>query len=119
MARKSPSPPQTWPKTHVFGLKINPKNLHFLLFSFFLLVHTTLTSKRTTPMNNSHFRRGQSTFTCNCCKRLTRDTGVQSIGPDLCPQCYELAGLENCVQDNCFTDHDAREAKSLVQELVA
>lgn len=51
------------------------------------------------------FRRGSSTFKCNVCDRLTRDTGVQSFGNKICPQCYELAGIENGISDG----HETRE----------
>lgn len=49
-------------------------------------------------MTKSKFAKGQSTFTCRCCKRLTRDTGGEG-GVELCAQCYELAGLENELSD--------------------
>ena len=55
-------------------------------------------------MTVSKFRRGSSTFNCNTCGRLTRDTvgtNVQS-----CEQCYELAGLQNSLWDGCFDEGD-------------
>lgn len=70
-------------------------------------------------MNHSHFRKGSGVYTCRCCARLTRGTGAQALGSDLCPQCYELAGYENCVQDNCFDANDAVICQGLVRELVA
>lgn len=48
---------------------------------------------------NKHFRRGQSTFTCNICGRLSRDTGDNGQH-ELCPDCYELAGLDNMHNDD-------------------
>jgi hypothetical protein len=47
---------------------------------------------------NRHFNRGQSTFTCNSCDRLTRDTG-QGRGISCCLPCYEIAGIDNMVND--------------------
>lgn len=45
------------------------------------------------------FKRGQSTFNCNICGRLTRDTGDNGQH-ELCPDCYELAGLDNMHNDD-------------------
>jgi hypothetical protein len=55
------------------------------------------------------FRRGSSTFTCDVCKRLTRETGVQSLGSKLCPQCWDLAGIENEISDGNATLADRRD----------
>ena len=48
---------------------------------------------------HNHFQRGQSpTFICMTCGRRTRDTGQ---GVDhLCEQCFDLAGLDNEVNDS-------------------
>lgn len=51
-----------------------------------------------TMRNNSHFSRAGA-FTCDCCGRRTRHTGVQSVGSQTCPQCYDLAGYQNSVWD--------------------
>lgn len=49
--------------------------------------------------NNSHFGRGQQpTFSCAVCRRRTRQT-IQPQGSDLCAECWELAGLDNSVND--------------------
>jgi len=50
------------------------------------------------------FYRGSSVFKCKVCGRGTRDTGVQSAGNKICPQCFELAGLENSISDG----HESR-----------
>ncbi len=47
-----------------------------------------------------HFQQGSSTFTCHCCGRRTRIVD-QPEGSDLCPDCYELYGLQNMVWDGC------------------
>lgn len=52
-----------------------------------------------TRRSNSHFQRGSAAFKCGCCHRMTRHTGVQSIGIDNCPQCFDLAGLDNLLND--------------------
>jgi hypothetical protein len=44
--------------------------------------------------NHNHFGIG-GCFKCCSCGKLTRDTGVQSYGADVCPFCYEEGGLEN------------------------
>lgn len=52
------------------------------------------------------FERGRSTFKCQDCGHTTRETGVQSIGSDLCPDCFELAGQVNAFSDTDDFDHD-------------
>ncbi|MHB1260352.1 MAG: hypothetical protein ACYC2H_01415 [Thermoplasmatota archaeon] len=54
------------------------------------------------------FQRGHSTYACGVCSRLTRATGAQSLGSDLCPQCWDLAGIENEISDG----HTTLEARS-------
>jgi hypothetical protein len=49
---------------------------------------------------NSRFQRGSAVFNCSACSRSTRHTGVQSVDSELCPQCYDLAGIYNVYQDN-------------------
>lgn len=50
-------------------------------------------------MANKSFRRGQSTYTCRCCGRTTRDVhGEGHIG--ICYECFELAGFENMLSDD-------------------
>lgn len=48
---------------------------------------------------NARFQRGQRpTFRCEICTRMTRDTGT---GVDhLCEDCFELAGLDNQINDD-------------------
>lgn len=48
---------------------------------------------------NSHFQRGSGAFTCVACGRLTRHTGQQAHGSELCPQDWELTGIYNDFQD--------------------
>jgi len=41
------------------------------------------------------------TYTCRCCKRVTRPTGTgDNDGVRLCVECYDLAGEENHLSDN-------------------
>jgi hypothetical protein len=42
-------------------------------------------------------------YSCDCCGRRTRNTGAQSIGSQLCPQCFDLAGIENEISDGHAT----------------
>lgn len=70
---------------------------------------------------NSRFRRDSGVYKCATCGRMTRQTGVQSIGSESCPQCYELAGLDNLLND-CPEEGVAanyREAERLLAEIVA
>lgn len=48
---------------------------------------------------NSLFEKGSAVYCCYICGRRTRHTGVQAIGSDLCPECWDLSGLENMVLD--------------------
>lgn len=57
---------------------------------------------------NTFTRRDGSTFTCDCCGRTTRHTGVQSAGSKLCPQCFELAGIDNEISDGYTTVEEQR-----------
>src|SRR5262245_39442100 len=48
----------------------------------------------------NRFGRGNPTFICMTCGRRTRDTGQ---GVDhLCMECYEIAGLDNHVNDGGY-----------------
>jgi hypothetical protein len=44
------------------------------------------------------FTRGHTTFKCQVCTRLTRET--HGNGTECCPQCFEIAGLDNQVNDS-------------------
>jgi hypothetical protein len=48
----------------------------------------------------SHFNQGRSTFICGICGRRTRIAG-QPIDAECCLECWELAGLDNMVNDGC------------------
>lgn len=65
---------------------------------------------------NTFSRMDGSTFNCTVCGRATRHTGVQSVGSKLCPQCYDLAGIENEISDGHCEAHERRD---LVAQLVA
>lgn len=48
--------------------------------------------------NNSHFAKGKPIFKCVICKRNTRQAGQDVT--HLCAQCYEIAGIDNAINDN-------------------
>lgn len=52
------------------------------------------------------FRKGSAVFKCRVCGRGTRETGVQSTGIGTCPQCFDLAGIENEISDGACTRED-------------
>jgi hypothetical protein len=54
-------------------------------------------------MSNSRFGKGTGAYHCEICGRLTRQTGAQSIGSKTCPQCFDLAGIENEITDGYLT----------------
>lgn len=69
-------------------------------------------------MTIKKFYRGSAVFKCNVCGRGTRDTGVQSAGNKICPQCFELAGIENEINDGHSTLEECIiEIVSLVREV--
>lgn len=61
-----------------------------------------------------------SVYECLCCGRKTRNTGAQSIGSETCPQCWELAGIENEISDGYATVEERRaRIDSLFAEVAA
>ena len=52
------------------------------------------------------FEKGTSTYTCRCCKKTTRDTGIGEKGVQLCAFCYEEAGWENSFDNNECTEEE-------------
>lgn len=63
-------------------------------------------------MNNRFFRRGQRpTFTCGCCGRSTRDVGQ---GGNLCSECFEIAGIDNTLND-CRRNIEDSERNSYIR----
>lgn len=60
-------------------------------------------------MRNTFTKRGGSVYTCDTCGRSTRHTGAQSLGSTLCPQCFDLAGIENEISDGHATIEEKRE----------
>jgi hypothetical protein len=67
--------------------------------------------------HGKHFQRGgRGVYKCSICERSTREAGQ---GNDrLCPECWELAGLENSVSDNGWEDWIAAERDALVNKAV-
>jgi hypothetical protein len=45
------------------------------------------------------FRRGETTYTCYSCGKLTRNTGDEGQ-TGLCLDCFNLAGIDNHLSDN-------------------
>lgn len=65
------------------------------------------------------FAKGSTTFICSCCGHNTRFTGAQSVGSKMCPICWDLAGMENQIQDGQFFDTDAEEAAACFRTIQA
>lgn len=51
--------------------------------------------------NRSHFQRGSGVFTCDACGRRARV--VDQSNDQICQQCWDLAGLDNSVNDGAMT----------------
>lgn len=63
------------------------------------------------------FRRGETTYTCATCKKLTRNTGGDERGCGLCLDCYDLAGINNGLTDNgeeCFEAAYGKAAREIL-----
>ena len=59
----------------------------------------------TKSLKHDGFKRGQSTFTCIVCKKLTRETW-QNTGLELCPACTKDGEHENSHLDGQFPNDD-------------
>lgn len=67
----------------------------------------------------SGFRPGRTTYLCDTCGRRTRETPTQGIGSHLCPQCYELSGLENSVADGVLTHSEIATDRDALRRCVS
>lgn len=54
-------------------------------------------------LRNTFTKIAGSTYRCDTCERMTRNTGVQGLGCRLCPHCFDLAGIENEISDGYST----------------
>lgn len=69
---------------------------------------------------HNRFKAGQGAFQCCDCGRLTRDTGGDNGSVRLCPQCFEIAGIENSIADGMYeTPEELEEAESEIKALRA
>jgi len=66
-------------------------------------------------MNIKKFQKGETTYTCQSCKKLTRNTGGDERQSNLCLDCYELAGIDNYLTDNGQLDNYGDEARDTFQ----
>ncbi len=59
-----------------------------------------LKAKRTRTRKTTTFTKGSGAYACRSCERNTRDDGNgDSVGTGLCTQCFDLAGIQNAMQD--------------------
>jgi hypothetical protein len=49
---------------------------------------------------NSKFRSGSGVYVCRCCGIRTRETGSGEAGCELCVDCFEIAGIDNGINDD-------------------
>ena len=54
-------------------------------------------------MSVSKFQQGSGAYTCLCCGKLTRETGLGESGSEVCAYCFEVGGLENSYSDGTIT----------------
>lgn len=62
------------------------------------------------------FIHSSSTFVCEDCGKVTRYTGIQSVGSRLCPYCYEKAGYENAYNDGHINKEEFEKAVEHLNE---
>lgn len=55
-----------------------------------------------------HFRPGSAVYTCEVCKKRTRDTKGDVADPTMCARCDELAMAANSISDRRLNRVDAR-----------
>ena len=48
---------------------------------------------------NNRFAKDIGVYTCDCCKRKTREVDADAAFTSLCMECYELGGYENMITD--------------------
>lgn len=71
-----------------------------------------------TAQRRGFVKGGGSTYTCRCCKRVTRPTGTgDNDGVRLCVQCYDLAGEENHLSDNGELYSSPKQVLFCIEEL--
>lgn len=66
--------------------------------------------------NRSQFAKGRGVFTCCTCGRSTRT--VDQGDSECCPQCFELAGEENMVQDGYADDVSWTRVDELIADAI-
>lgn len=49
------------------------------------------------------FTRGSGCYTCGSCGRRTRNVDPDAAAVLVCAQCYEIAGIENSIDDGVFS----------------
>lgn len=69
--------------------------------------------------NNSRFQRGSGVYTCNCCKKQTRETGYGESGSKLCADCFECAGWFNTCLDNSEDTDEFKQGVRMQQKHIA
>jgi hypothetical protein len=73
-----------------------------------------------TAQRRGFVKGGGTTYTCRCCKRVTRPTGTgDNDGVQLCVECYDLAGEENHLSDNGSFYEGAANVLSLIAAIEA
>ena len=65
----------------------------------------------------NRFRRGQSTYNCWNCGKLTRDTGNGEGGNESCAHCFEMFGLENSILDGVYSGEELTKAKQRLEKM--
>lgn len=67
--------------------------------------------------NKKSFQRyGRGVYKCVICKRSTREAGQGN--DQLCPECWDFAGQENCVFDGCADEWTVKEREALLKKAV-
>lgn len=72
-----------------------------------------------TKRRKTFTRLNGSTFNCDVCNRLTRNTGAQPVGSTHCPQCDEIAAFDNQMNNDgrAPTDSEMQHINALLADI--
>jgi predicted ATP-dependent serine protease len=68
-------------------------------------------------MAERHFRKNSTTFNCQSCGRLTRDTA--GTNQQLCPQCDTWTMIENSILNDALIGRELAAAEARIAQLKA
>jgi len=71
--------------------------MHYLMY---MNTHTNNETGGNEMKKQNGFTMGSGCYTCECCGKRTRDTGIGEADLEICADCYEIGGDHNHHTDN-------------------